>query len=98
MSVMEMLRQLHSIPPISAMVGMDNRLSHRSGNPQRVHSNEQRGISWPVKAILLGLALLGGFFDHALGGWGEPVAMAAAAVVVPVLLGQSRKFWNQRQF
>ncbi len=55
-------------------------------------------MSWPVKATLLSLALLVGFFDHALGGWGEPVAMAATAIAVPVLLRQSREFWNQSRF
>jgi hypothetical protein len=51
-----------------------------------------------VKAILIFLALLGGFFDHALGGWGELVALAAGAVVVPVLLRQFRKFWSMARF
>jgi hypothetical protein len=33
-----------------------------------------------------------------MGGWGEPSAMAAAAVVVPVLLRQFRRLWNQGKF
>jgi hypothetical protein len=33
-----------------------------------------------------------------MGGWGEPVAMAAAALVVPILLGQFRRLWNQSKF
>jgi hypothetical protein len=33
-----------------------------------------------------------------MGGWGEPSAMAAAAVVVPVLLRRFRRLWNQGKF
>jgi hypothetical protein len=39
-----------------------------------------------------------GFFGHAMNGWGEPVTMAVAAVLVPMLLPQVRRFWHQRRF
>jgi hypothetical protein len=55
-------------------------------------------MSWPVKAILIFLALLAGFFDELMAGWGRPVAVAAVAVLVPVFLRQSRAFWNQARF
>ena len=58
----------------------------------------QRGMSRPVKAILLFLALLAGFFDESMAGWGRPVAVAVVAVLVPVFLRQSRAFWNQPRF
>ncbi|MGA8215376.1 MAG: hypothetical protein WB799_17395 [Candidatus Sulfotelmatobacter sp.] len=75
-------------------------MSRKNDNPHRGKSDSenQRGISWPVKAILVFLALLVGLFDHALGGWGELVALAAAAVVVPVLLRQFRRFWSMGRF
>jgi hypothetical protein len=75
-------------------------LSHGNDNLLRGSSHQKgpRGIGWPVTAILLFLAVLVGVFDHALGGWGEPVALAAAALVVPILLRQFRKFWNQSRF
>ena len=41
-----------------------------------------RGLSWPVKATLLFIALLAGYFDHAMSGWGRTVTMAAAAIAV----------------
>jgi hypothetical protein len=40
--------------------------------------------------------MLAGFFEHALGGWGGPIAMAAVALIVPVLM--YRKFWNRGWF
>jgi hypothetical protein len=59
---------------------------------------DQRGISWQVKAILFPAMVLLGLLGHAMSGWGEPIAMAAAAVVVPVFLLQFRKFWGQTRF
>lgn len=58
--------------------------------------DDRRGLRWPVKAILIFVALLCGFFEHALGGWAGPICMALAAVVVPVFL--LRKFWNGKWF
>lgn len=76
-------------------------MSHASedlheGRPAK--ERRERGLSWPVKATLLFLALLAGFFDHAMSGWGRTLTMAAAAIVVPVLLLQHRRFWSQSRF
>jgi hypothetical protein len=49
-----------------------------------------------LKVLLVLLALLAGFFEHALGGWAGPTVMALIAVIVPVLL--LRTFWNQAWF
>jgi|SRR5580692_1402773 hypothetical protein len=71
--------------------------SHEKGDDQREDSQKaKRGLSWPVKALLLSLALLAGLFEHALGRWAGPTAMAAIAVIVPVLLFQ--RFWRQTWF
>jgi hypothetical protein len=71
-------------------------LSNEKGNRNSSGKEFQRGLKWPVKALLLSLALLAGFFEHALGGWAGPAAMAAVAVVVPILL--FRRFWKQTWF
>ena len=74
-------------------------VSYGSNNAQyQGPKKNQIGPGWPVTAALFSLALLMGFFDHEIGGWGETVTLAAAALVVPVFLPQVRKFWNQRQF
>lgn len=71
-------------------------VSHEKSNHRSSGKVNQLGLSWPVKALLLSLALLAGFFEHALGEWAGPTAMAAIAVVVPVLL--FRRFWSQTGF
>jgi hypothetical protein len=71
-------------------------VSHEKGNHYSTGNVNQRGLSWPVKALLVLLALLAGFFEHALGGWVGSAAMAAVAVVVPILL--FRRFWSQTWF
>ena len=71
-------------------------LSHESHENGDHHPKEQRGLGWLMKVILLLLAMLTGFFEHALGGWGGPIAMATAAVVVPILL--YRRFWHKAWF
>jgi hypothetical protein len=65
-------------------------------HPHGDSETAKRALSWPVKAILLSLALLAGFFEHALGAWAGPIAMAAIAVVVPILL--FRRFWDRTWF
>lgn len=57
---------------------------------------EHKGLSWPLRVLLVFLALVAGFFEHALGEWGGTISMAAAAVVVPILL--YRRFWGQVWF
>jgi len=70
---------------------------HEQDHPHHDGSERaKRELSWPVKAILLSLALLAGFFEHALGAWAGPSAMAAIALVVPILL--FRRFWSQTWF
>jgi hypothetical protein len=72
-------------------------LSHEKGDHDRNSSDKTtRGLSWPVKALLLSLALLTGFFEHALGDWTGPIAMATVALVVPILL--YRRFWGRAWF
>jgi hypothetical protein len=84
---------------INAMTGdRRNELSHESDNMRKSHDRGQRGISWPVRAILFLLAVLFGVFDHVMSGWAELAVLAGAALLVPVLLLQFRKFWNQRRF
>lgn len=55
-------------------------------------------MGWPVKVILFSMMGFLGLFGHAMNGWGEPVAMASAAVLVPIFLRQFHKFWNQSRF
>ncbi len=70
---------------------------HEQNHPQHAGSEKaKRGLSWPVKTVLLALALLAGFFEHALGAWAGPSAMAAIALVVPIFL--FRRFWSQTWF
>jgi hypothetical protein len=57
-----------------------------------VKLNQQKEIGWPLKTVILSLAVLIGFFDHALNGWGGAVLMALAALVIPVIL--YRRFWQ----
>jgi hypothetical protein len=59
-------------------------------------SSDRRGLSRPVKMILIALACLAGFLDHGLDGWGGSISMAAASLIVPILL--FRKLWDQRSF
>jgi len=66
--------------------------SDESGGLQR----PQRGLNRHVKLLLIFLAVLIGFFEHALGGWGGPVTMASAAMLVPILL--YRRLWNEVRF
>jgi hypothetical protein len=53
-------------------------------------------LSRPVKWVLLSLALLAGFFEHDFGRWAAPIAMAAIALVVPILL--YRTYWGKLWF
>jgi hypothetical protein len=75
-------------------------LSHDNDNPRQEisDSNDQRGMSWPAKAILILLGATGFIFDDALGGWGRPVTMAFVALAAPVLMRQFREFWSQSRF
>ena len=56
----------------------------------------QRALSWPLKGLLMVLALLAGFFDQPLGGWGRAFVIAAAGIAVPALL--FRRFWSLSRF
>lgn len=78
----------------------NNHLGRKNDNPHEEFSHKKgpRGISWPVKAVLLAVAGILGLFAYVMKGWGEPVTMAAAALVVPILLRQFREFWSQRRF
>jgi hypothetical protein len=76
-------------------------VNHGSGSLRHGGTNDgkvQRGLNSYVKAILILVASLAGFLDHAMGGWGKAITMASAAIVVPVLLLQYRRFWNQGRF
>lgn len=56
----------------------------------------RKPLSRPIKYVLFLVALLAGFFEHDLGGWTAPVAMAATALVVPILL--YRAYWGKLWF
>jgi hypothetical protein len=55
----------------------------------------QKVNTWPIKGPLLVVALLLGFFDHALH-WGGAVFAAAIAVVLPII--GFRDFWSEWRF
>lgn len=55
----------------------------------------QKVNAWPIKGPLLIVALLLGFFDHALH-WGGAAFAAAIAVVLPII--GFRDFWGESRF
>ena len=52
----------------------------------------------PLWAKILGVpvAILLGFYSHALGGWGLPGAIAAAAILIPV--AKYQRYWRSVWF
>ena len=58
----------------------------------------ERGLGRPLRPLLIFLGMLVGLFDEVLGGWGEPIAMAGAAVLVPIFALQFRRFRIQTRF
>jgi hypothetical protein len=54
----------------------------------------------PLSPLTTGLLVVGavllGFFSHALGGWGLPAGLGAAAVVAPIL--KYRRYWRRFWF
>jgi hypothetical protein len=70
-------------------------VSHKSHH-KREDGRHTNPLSATAKVVLgIGGGLLG-FFSHALGGWGLPSAIAAAAVVVPTL--KYRRYWRGTWF
>lgn len=73
---------------------------NREHKPTAAHHSAQmvegENLSKRVKAVLVLLGLLVGFFDYLLHGWGYAAAPAAIAVIAPVL--GYRKFWHQGRF
>jgi hypothetical protein len=53
-------------------------------------------IPGPAWIPLVAGAVLLGFFNDALGGWGLPAAVGAAVILIPVL--QYRRYWHGRWF
>jgi hypothetical protein len=53
-------------------------------------------LSSTAKAVLVVAAALLGWFSHALGGWGLPAAVAAAAIAGPTL--KYRRYWHRAWF
>jgi hypothetical protein len=57
---------------------------------------EGQDLPWPMKALFLSLALLLGFLDHTLHGWGRAVFAAGIALTAPVI--GYRRFWGKGRF
>ena len=55
-----------------------------------------RGLTGPMKWVVLVVAGLIGLLDQTIHGWGGPILMAAAALVIPILL--FRRFWDRAWF
>ncbi len=53
-------------------------------------------IGGPTKAVILGLAVLLGMFDHMLHGWGRTAVVAGISLVAPVI--GYRKYWKLGRF
>src|ERR1700724_3155397 len=71
-------------------------------NHPRVMHNRRQAVErwrkvndWSFKGPLLVLALLLGFFDHALH-WGRPSFVAGVAMVIPIL--GFRDLWKEARF
>ncbi len=63
---------------------------------KRVSARAQGWLNRPAKVLLLSIAAVLGVLDHALAGWGGPIAVAAASVIVPILYW--RDFWGRISF
>jgi hypothetical protein len=53
-------------------------------------------LPWTAKVVLGVMALLLGFFSHALGGWGLPAGIAVAVILIPTLKYQ--RYWHEVWF
>ncbi|MFI5096218.1 MAG: hypothetical protein ACHQIK_22595 [Candidatus Acidiferrales bacterium] len=69
---------------------------NRAHGQQRTTGSRRERFGWPFKAVVISAALLIGFFDHMLQGWGRAGLVAAAALIVPIY--GCREFWNRGQF
>jgi hypothetical protein len=66
-------------------------------SPTNMHAEKQTNpMPWSTRVLLTALALFLGFFSHALGGWGLPVGVVGAAILIPVLKYQ--RFWHRLWF
>jgi hypothetical protein len=53
-------------------------------------------ISWPLRIVLATIAVLLGWFNHALRGWGLPAGVAGAVILLPTLKYQ--RYWSETWF
>jgi hypothetical protein len=60
-----------------------------------IGSRKQR-FGQPFKAVCILAALLIGFLDHILRGWGLAGLITGAALIVPIF--GSREFWNRGRY
>jgi hypothetical protein len=75
---------------------VDGNVDHGDLLPKRPSGRGQGWLSRPVKALLIFLAVVAGFFEHSTTGWGAPISIAAAALVVSVLY--YRNLWDHIWF
>lgn len=68
---------------------------HNQGHSEENGKRTPR-FGWGFKAVFFTVMALIGFSSHALNGWGGAVAVALAALIVPIV--GSRGFWNQGRF
>jgi hypothetical protein len=53
-------------------------------------------ISWPSRIVLATIAVLLGWFNHSLGGWGLPAGVVGAVILLPTL--KYRRYWGETWF
>jgi len=58
--------------------------------------NRPNPISWPSRIVLATIAVLLGWFHHALGGWGLPAGVVGAVILLPTL--KYRRYWSESCF
>ena len=63
----------------------------RMGTEQRTNR-----ISWPARIVLATIAVLLGWFNHELGGWGLPTGVAGVVILLPTLKYQ--RYWSETWF
>lgn len=67
-----------------------------SAEERDVYAPRTNPIPWPAWIPLIIGALLLGFFNEALRGWGLPSAIAAGVILLPIL--QYKRYWRDGWF
>ena len=67
-----------------------------SAEERDVYARPTNPIPGPAWILLIIGALLVGFFNDALGGWGLPSAIAAGVILLPIL--QYKRYWRDGWF